>query len=224
VSSPGVVRLPNAIGEDERKRLVSGVIAGKADWTSNFDGIQFTLGRAWYTHLETDLTDAYFANAARSDEIVERHCPGFQARMISLAANVLGARVERRDGYCGPGVHVFPAGGYCADRGGDVHFDTEGLTRSQLKARVRAVTFVLMLQPARVGGGLSVWDVTYEGSDEVTDAMLSRPHTSIDYEAAELVMIDSYRLHQIQPFKGEIDRISATCHAVDMGDRWDVWF
>jgi hypothetical protein len=217
-------RFPSALTEEERARFLVGVYRGKAEWTSNFEGIQFTLGRAWYTHLEQDFTDAYFANAAKSDEVVERHCPGLQQKMLSLAALALDAKVIHRKGYCGAGVHIFPAGGYCADHGGDLHFDTEGLTKSQLRSRVRAVTFVLMLQPARVGGGLSVWDQKWEGSDDVTDAMIARPHASIDYKTAELVMIDSYSLHQIQPFKGEVDRVSATCHAVQIGDAWEAWF
>ena len=36
---------------------------------------------------------------------------------------------------------------------------------------------------------------------------------------------DSRRLHQIRPFRGEVDRISITVHAVEV-DRgvWDAWF
>jgi hypothetical protein len=224
LASSVCVRMKDAITDAERARFVAGVYAGKAEWTSNFEGIQFTLGRAWYTHLETDLTEQYFANAAHSDTVVEKHCPGLQDRMLDLVARFVGADVVRRQGYCGAGVHVFPARGYCADKGGDVHFDTEGLTRSQLRARMPALSFILMLQPAKSLGGLTVWDVKWEGSDDVTDTMLSRPRASIDYAPCELAVIDSYSLHQIQPFGGDVDRVSATVHALKNGDRWEAWF
>ncbi len=220
-----VVRIPAAITEQQRAAYVAGVYRGKPAWTNNFDGLQFTLGRAWYTHLEQDLADMYFERAAASEEIVERNCPGLQRHMLDLTGRLLGAPVRKRASYCGAGVHVFPAQGYCADKGGDVHFDTEGLTRSQLRARKRAVTVILMLQPAANGGGLRVWDTTWEGSDETTAAMLARPHATVGYAARDLVAIDSYSLHQIQPFEGVLDRVSATCHALETEPgTWDVWF
>jgi hypothetical protein len=37
-------------------------------------------------------------------------------------------------------------------------------------------------------------------------------------------MIDSYRLHQIQPFAGDKARITATCYALNNGEGWEVWF
>ena len=219
------LRVPGAISEEERAAYVAGVYRGKPEWVSNFDGLQFTLGRAWYTHLEQDLADLYFERAAASDEIVERNCPGLQARMLALTGEVLGAKVRHRKDYCGAGVHVFPAGGYCAAQGGDIHFDTEGLTRSQLRAKKRAVSLILMLQPPTKGGGLCVWDVRWDGSDETTPAMVAMPRATVTYAARDLVVIDSYSLHQIQPFEGDRDRVSATCHALESEPGiWDVWF
>jgi hypothetical protein len=31
-------------------------------------------------------------------------------------------------------------------------------------------------------------------------------------------------MHQIQPFAGDLDRISATLHVVEEGGRWEAWF
>ena len=223
-----LVRVPHAITEAERAAYVAGVYRGKPEWTNNFDGLQFTLGRAWYTHLEQDLADLYFERAAASDELVEHTCPGLQRHMLELTRTLLGdvaTETRKRVSYCGAGVHVFPSNGYCAEKGGDVHFDTEGLTRSQLRQRKRAISVILMLQPPREGGGLRVWDVRWDGSDETTPAMLARPHATVEYAARDLVVIDSYSLHQIQPFAGDVDRVSATCHALESEPgTWDVWF
>ena len=222
----------------ECQSLTQAVYAARSSWTENFDGIQFSLGRAWYVHLEQEQEDDYFEDAAASIARVEQAVPGLHARMAALVARLVGGVVVQRPGWCGTGVHIFPAGGYCAAHGGDVHFDVEGLSDDQLADRAPALTCVLMLQPAESGGALRVWERTYEGEAELrADQIPARGELCL-YEAGDLVVIDSWRLHQIMPFTGTRDRISATLHAVYVEDpdsapddedgsstgRWEVWF
>lgn len=197
--------------------------AARADWTPCFDGVQFTLGRAYYTHLEEDRVDDYFANALASDAIVERALPGLQARMQEILADLMGAPVSPRAGWCGPGVHVFPAGQWLSRNGGDVHFDTEGLVETYLAVRAPAVSVIVMLQPPVRGGGLRVWNALYDGDDEVADPD-GIASAVVDYAAGDLVAIDSYRLHQIQAFEGPRDRVSVTAHLVLGNGGWQTWF
>jgi hypothetical protein len=200
-----------------------GVYAGRAAWVPNFDGVQFTLGRAWYVHLETDREDEYFDNVEAADADVERWVPGLSDRVLALASLSVGAGVRRREGYCGPGVHVFPAGEHVSLHGGDVHWDLEGLTDEQVAQHADAVSLVLMLQPAARGGGLRLWDQRYEG-EESEEAAGSSESEEVVYGAGDLVVFDSYRLHQIQASSGPLDRISATCHAVRTDAGWEAWF
>jgi hypothetical protein len=144
--------------------------------------------------------------------------------MRDIMGRVLGAKVVQRRGFCGPGVHVFPAGGWVAENGGEIHFDTEGLAPAHSRARAPALTCVLMLRAPDSGGALRAWDVTYAGSDEITDEMCEQDYVDADYRTGELVVIDSYRLHQIQPFGGPHDRVSATCHAAYVAGQWETWF
>jgi hypothetical protein len=44
-----------------------------------------------------------------------------------------------------------------------------------------------------------------------------------DVDAASL-HAGRYRLHQSQPFGGELDRISATCRAAFVAGQWETWF
>jgi hypothetical protein len=37
-------------------------------------------------------------------------------------------------------------------------------------------------------------------------------------------VIDSYRLHQIQPFQGARDRVSITAHLLYRDGAWQIWF
>jgi hypothetical protein len=218
------VRVPRTFDATTCAEMVRGVYASREEWTHDFDGEQFCLGRAWYTHLETDRVAEYFADAAATDARVEKYCPGLQRRMRELIGRAIGASVVARRGFCGPGVHVFPAGGWVAENGGEIHFDTEGLAPAHARARNPAITCVLMLQPPESGGALRLWDTSYAGSDAVTDAMVERPSYDADYQLGELVILDSYRLHQIQPFGGALDRVSATCHAAYVAGQWEAWF
>jgi hypothetical protein len=201
------------------------VLAARADWTHDFDGEQFTLGRAFYTHYETDRSDEYFAQAAESDAKVERALPGMQARMLELASVITGGVVHARRDWCGPGVHIFPAGGEVAGKGGVIHFDTEGLSDRHARDKRPALTIVLMLQEPESGGGLKVWDVRFRGRDDPSEMELARDAVVAQYGVGGALVIDSYRLHQIQPFGGKLDRISITVHAAEVDDDvWETWF
>ncbi len=221
---PGVL-LRGACPEDEAAELARRVLAARARWTSDFDGEQFALGRAFYTHLETGRSKEYFAGAAASDALVEAVLPGVAARTLELLGRALGAAVRPRPGFCGPGVHVFPAGGKVAREGGVVHFDLEGLTEHQARRGTRAMTLVWMLQPGLRGGGLRLHDALFDGvpDTELDPGELS--HVTVRSAAGDALLIDSRRLHQIRPFRGELDRVSITVHAVEV-DRgmWETWF
>jgi hypothetical protein len=218
-----VVHRRAALGPQECARWTRAVYAARAHWTPCFEGAQFTLGRAWYTHLEEGRADDYFHGAADSDALFERAVPGLRDRLASMMEALVGAPVTRRAGWCGPGVHVFPADGWLSRHGGDVHFDTEGLLPEQLEARAPALSVILMLQPPLEGGGLRVWDTRYDGDDAVPERERG-PSVLLDYDAGDLVVIDSYRLHQIEAFTGDRDRISVTAHLVRHEGQWSTWF
>lgn len=203
---------------------VGSIEASRDRWVADFDGEQFCLGRAWYTHLETDRAGVYFAAAAEADASVEAVLPGLQQQLRDTLEVVVGAPVTQRRGWCGAGVHVFPAGHVCARRGGDVHFDDEGLTRAQLRARSDAASLVLMLQPPEEGGALRIWDARFSGDAEPGAADTLTRSVDLHYGVGDLVVFDSYRLHQIQPFGGTRDRISVTVHGAALIDRWESWF
>lgn len=209
----------------ECEHWAKAVLAARQAWTSDFGAEQFSLGRAFYTHLETGRGDLYFRDAAASDARVERALPGMQASVLALLAALVGGTARRRLGFCGPGVHVFPAGGEVASRGGVVHFDVEGLTPLQLQRGHRAVTLVWMLQAAEWGGGLRIWNALYRDSEHPTEAQLAAPRLTLRYRPGDVLFSDSRRLHQIRPFRGARDRISVTAHAVEVDrDVWELWF
>lgn len=215
-----------AVLDDARARAwTAATKAAQGKWTADFGGEQFSLGRAFYTHLETGQAARYFADAATSDALVERTLPGMQAWARALFGELVGGVARPRLGFCGAGVHVFPAGGKVARSGGVPHWDVEGLAPLALERRARAVTLVVMLQRSLRGGGLRVWDALYDGGDEPDEDALATSARTHRYEVGEAVLMSSYRLHQIRPFGGPLDRISLTLHGVEIDRQvWDTWF
>jgi len=226
VLAGGVLQQLGALSAEECERWTASVYAARADWTPCFEGVQFTLGRAYYTHLEEDRAEEYFALAGESDAVVERALPGVQARVRDILSGLVGEPVTRRPGWCGPGVHIFPAGEWLSRNGGDVHFDTEGLDEGECATRTTALSAIFMLQPPDRGGALRVWDALWTGADDeaAIAAAVRAPASLAHYGCGDLVVINSYRLHQIQPFAGNRDRISITAHLLRSPEGWQSWF
>lgn len=219
------VALRGAVDANRCRAWVRGVKRARRDWNADFRGEQYALGRAFYTHYETGQSALYFRDAARSDARVERALPGMQAFTRDLFARMTGGSARQRRDFCGPGVHVFPAGENVARRGGVVHYDVEGLSPLHIERRHAALSLVIMLQPPSWGGGLRLWDATWHGAEEPDEEDLARPFVTHRYEAGEALLMESYRLHQIRPFRGALDRISITLHAVEVDrGQWDTWF
>jgi hypothetical protein len=225
LDSAAAVLVAKAAREDAAAELAGRVLASRERFTKDFGGDQFALGRAFYTHLETGRAKDYFANARASDALVEEVLPGAQERTLALLSRILGGEVRRRPGFCGPGVHVFPARGKVARDGGSVHFDLEGLTDAQKEDGNRAVTLVWMLQPSASGGGLRLWDVLYDGRPDSEVESDDHANVTVLSRAGDALLIDSKRLHQIRPFRGDRDRVSITVHAAEVDDGvWESWF
>jgi hypothetical protein len=210
---------------DEAARAAARVLAARDDLVEDFGGEQLCLGRAFYTHLESGRASTYFREAAASDARVERVLPGMQQTTLGLLATLLGGSVRRRHGFCGPGVHVFPAGEKVAREGGVVHADLEGLTTSDVARGARAVSFVWMLAPPATRGWLTLFARRTSRRDWPIERAPACPSTTTRSRAGDALLFDSRRLHRIEGFGGTQPRVSITCHAVEVDrDAWVAWF
>lgn len=230
VAGRAAVGVRSALAAEVAAAWAARVVAAEDALVDDFGGEQWALGRAFYTHLD-DVTGArraaYFAGD--SDAVVERVLPGMQDFTLNLLGRLLGGRVRRRHGFCGPGVHVFPPGEKVARRGGVFHYDLEGLTpfdRDRVIAgRARAVSFVVMLQPPSSGGGLTLFNKVFRGDGWDMDRTPGCASTTTRSRPGDALLFSSLRLHKINGFGGDVARVSITCHAVEVDDDvWDCWF
>lgn len=215
----------NTVVPREARSFIQAIYAARDEWSAAFDGTQFSLGKAWYVEYEEDREDEYFRSAQASNTLVENYLPGMQEFVLEIFTLLTGQPSQCREGWCGPGVHIFPAGNLVANQGGEPHFDMEGLTDEDIAQRVPALTLVIMLQAPEKGGGLALWDMLFDGrfDTEIEHDDLPTP-LIYEYEVGDMLVIDSYRLHQIQPFTGTHDRISITAHGILSGGVWQMWF
>lgn len=221
----GAVVVRGLMTVDRCRALAEAVLAARESWTPDFGGEQFALGRAFYTHFETGRSGEYFADATRSNERVESVLPGFQDEMRALLATLVGGRVVQRRGWCAAGVHVFPPREVVARKGGVVHYDVEGLAKDHARARKRAVSLIVMLQAPEDRGGLRVHGARYSGREHATAEEVATRSETIRYGVGDAVLLDSYRLHQIEGFGGKRERISATLHGAETSaGLWETWF
>lgn len=218
------VHLPAVITQEQAAVWTEAVFAARDVWSSDFGGDQFALGHAWYTHLETSRVRQYFRDAAKADQRVERALPGMQQMVRTLIAAFTEGTAAPRPGFCGAGVHVFLPRCPVAQKGGSIHFDLEGL-RTDQELTSRALSFVLMLQPAEQGGGLRLWNARYAGNVHPSPSMRKAAYETVSYGVGDAVLFESQRLHQIEPFGGETPRVSITAHALERTpSQWEVWF
>jgi hypothetical protein len=218
------VKAQGFLSPEECRRYTRAVYEARPAWNEDFGGAQLSLGRAFYTHLEEGRSSEYFSRQAESDALLERHLPGFAARLVSAVALLGGNEAAPRKGWCGPGIHIFPAGAPVSEDGGSVHSDCEGLSVAHVEARLPAITVVAMLQPPVSGGGLRIWNAFHYQTSEIDPEEIEEESVTVPYSAGDLLLLDSYRLHQIRPFPGPLDRISATAHAALEAGTWEVWF
>ena len=164
--------------------------------------------------------------------MISSHFPGLYEKIIQLCKNIeKDADISLRQGWAGPGFAIFPAHGRCAELGGDIHYDWEGLTDGQLDdLHAEGYSFIAMLKKPSQGGGLKIWDVKYDLNHKQEELVAwanspDCPSLLIDYQLGDLVLINSFCLHQIQPFEGEVDRVCLTFHIAKYNEKkWYIWF
>lgn len=197
----------------------------------------FTLGAASYL----DEPASYPGRARELNPVLRDAFDWVYTRLAEFLQARLRAPVGFADGLGMPGFHVWLAPSIFITPVASVHFDlqyerawpehTPDLDRS------RPLSFTLPIRLPRRGGGLNVWDVTYEryrafvaripGRIVPIDVTALLERMRFPYTTGAIAMHSGHLLHQI----GEIDevaaddeRITLQGHALRQGGEWKLYW
>jgi hypothetical protein len=174
----------------------------------------YTLGAASYL----DETDEYRQRAAALNPILQEGFNWLYTRLIEFLERRLRAPVAFAEGLAMPGFHIWLTPAIFVTPDASVHFDLQYLRAWPKDAPgvdfSRPLSFTLPIRLPQRGGGLNIWDVTYDRYRRFVERV-NAPMQPLDvtflldrmrhrYSPGAIVMHSGHLMHQI----GEIDQVS----------------
>lgn len=227
---PGVV-VENFLSPDECAEILRGVYILEPYWRrGTYDG-DFILGRSWYTAIDNREIMDYFDEAPFFNQLIRDSFPELLEKIMAVARTLTNQEeVQIRPGWAGPGITIFRPPSCTAETGGSCHIDYDGISKRMVDVPegLEMFSFMLPISMPEDAAGLYVWPEIYQRFhhkryfDEILDPEGER--FTIPYSVGNLLGIHSLRVHQIEPFDGDIDRVVVTFHLGKLDGKWIVWF
>ena len=228
------------LAPDECARLDRTIKELRPHWIrrgSRSNSAFFTLGGASYL----DDPAEYPAIAERLNPILREHFDWLHGKLMNFLRRQLRAPVTLAEGLAHPGFHVWETPAIFVKPNASVHFDLQYL-RTWPKdapgvAFDRPLSFTLPIRLPRRGGGLNVWEVTYERYQrfrerigariEPADITVLLPRMRHPYTVGAIAMHSGHLLHQIgevdEVFPGD-ERITLQGHALFCSGEWKLYW
>jgi hypothetical protein len=173
----------------------------------------FTLGAASYL----DADDEYASRTSATNAVLRGRFGWLYARLAEVLTRRLHAPVGYTDTLAVPGFHIWETPAIFTTPVASVHFDLQYLRTWPEDAPgvdfAHPLSFTLPIRLPRRGGGLNVWDVTYDRYRRFADRLDVRltpmdltvllEATRFPYTVGGLSLHSGHLLHQI----GEIDEV-----------------
>jgi hypothetical protein len=206
---------------------------GNSPETSSF----FTLGAATYL----DEPAQYQGAANRLNPVLREHFGWLYERLLDFLSRQLHAPVTFAQGLGHPGFHIWLTPAIFITPDASVHFDLQYLRAfPDHKPGVdfdRPLSFTLSIRLPRRGGGLNLWDVTYERYRQFYERLNTRMQPKDvtvllnrirhPYTVGAISMHSGHLLHQV----GEIDtvfpgdeRITLQGHGILVQGEWKLYW
>jgi hypothetical protein len=227
------------LSPEECARAEADLKALRARWTARGGepASFFTLGAASYL----DPTDAYRERAAQCNPLLTEHFGWLLEKTREFLSWRLGAPAVFEPSLALPGFHVWETAAIFTAPQASVHFDLQQLRvwpRETPDADFQhPLSFTVAIRLPQAGGGLNVWDVSYErfmrfrervdGRVDPADvAVLLRPLRH-PYVRGGIALHSGLLMHQI----GEVaqvqagdERITLQGHGVKVGASWRLYW
>lgn len=223
----------------ECAQVCNEVTALRSSWTvrGGEPASFFTLGAPSYL----DESGAYRAHAAEFNPLLLARFGWLYDRLCGFLSSRLGAGVALAEPLGVPGFHIWEAAGIFTKPVASVHFDLQYLRHWTPEMGQpdldRPLSMTLALELPRCGGGLNMWDVTYErfmhfrerigGRVQPADVAALLPSVRHPYTVGALALHSGHQLHQI----GEVDRvephdrrITLQGHALWVNGLWKLYW
>jgi hypothetical protein len=204
-------------------------------WTKRTgDAVFYTLGAASYLDATNGRFDHFREMAVVTNPILEREFGPLLDGVLRALGSYVGEEVRIATELSVPGFHVFLASEF-GDKSptASLHFD---LQYENLRWDIHGgadpetqISFTLPLTLPANGGGLLVWNMTWQETRKLLKAehaekLRNRGEPEyVPYEVGVLAVHGGHHLHQIAPFKDHVpsdERTTLQGHAIRCKDGW----
>jgi hypothetical protein len=231
-----VTRVP-LLGESACDSVVAEVLARRSRWVQRGTVEFYTFGAASYL----DDGPTYEARAAELNPVLLALFAPLYAHLLDRIAGTLGAPAVLAAGKAVPGFHIWGVPGIPTGPHASLHFDLQYerlLWPDNAPATAASsMSFTLPVQLPRLGGGLSLWDTTYERVQafysrssfpgSIEDLLpLFEEHVET-YVRGELVVHSGHQLHRIAPIAEVAPddlRVTLQGHGRFMSGVWHLYW
>lgn len=202
----------------------------------------FTLGTASYLDFLNlpDFAGDYYNRAKQYNPLLKKHFSQIYELVKNSLEEQLQAPVSYHPEFALPGFHIWETPAIFTKSTASVHFDLQYQNLNwQDKENIdfqRTISFTLPIKLPHLGGGLNVWDLTYEeytdGRDpnylgDVEVMKRFRNKTVHPYNVGNIVIHGGHSLHQIsaiaQVYPGD-ERITLQGHGVYHNGQWLLYW
>ena len=227
------------LNRDECTRVESQIKELRDHWIprgSQVNGF-FTLGAASYL----DDLDEYHERRAALNPVLRSSFGWLYDRVVEFLERRLHAPVTLADNLALPGFHIWLAPAVFVTPDASVHFDLQYLRTWATDAPdvdySRPLSFTLPIRLPRRGGGLNVWDITYERYRRFA-ARVNAPLQPMDvtvlldrmrhpYTPGAIVVHSGHLMHQIgeiEAVDADDERVTLQGHALCQRGEWKLYW
>lgn len=221
---------------DECERIIKTVHNLRNFWTrrAKREGLPFyTLGAASY--LDAQDYDSYLEQAAKTNLVLSGYFKWMYAKVLEKLEEALDKPVTLTDRYALPGFHIFQGSKVFEKPVASLHCDLQYdlLDWSGHDINPDSVmSFTVAVELPSSGGGLMVWDLTYQDTEGATQDEKNRLIRDAkshyhEYKEGGMVLHSGHLWHQIAPFidaKPADERITLQGHGVICDDKYHFYW
>ncbi len=205
-------------------------------WRKRSEFPFYTMGAASY--LDNAFgPEAMLFKAAEDNPILLEHFQWLYDRVLRVLNELLNEPVGLDPEFALPGFHIFFGHEAFTQPVASVHFDLQyghydWSKRYKEVDRSKPISLTLPIQLPASGGGLRVWDMTYDRFKAMPKQEFDRfkktaPFTYHPYEIGKIVVHSGHYLHQIAPLvkvhEGD-ERITLQAHALHTEQGWIAYW